>query len=230
IAGRAISAIALSAHSACWKPPVSAAGTVCPACSSASVWVAATLEAIAIPIAPPRFWLVLSSPDASPARCSSTPARPAIEIGMNANAVPAPATTNGANRFPTNRPWTGTCVAQITPAPISVIPTAITSLAEVRVTRYCERPASATDVTDVASQRTESVKPTARRRLKPALRHESRDERQRGRPDRDVQVEDVLPPGIPGQQSAGDQPHSRAAGGDRAPDPERLVALRALPE
>ena len=63
-----------------------------PACASAFVWLAATLEAIAIPIAPPSCWDVLSSPDASPARRSSTPASAAIEIGMNANAVPAPAT------------------------------------------------------------------------------------------------------------------------------------------
>jgi hypothetical protein len=64
------------------------------------VWLAAILEAIAIPIAPPTCWLVFSSPDASPARCSSTPAKPAIEIGMNANAVPAPATKSGPNRLP----------------------------------------------------------------------------------------------------------------------------------
>ena len=92
IAGSEISAIAPSTHIACWKPPVSATGTALPACASALVWLAATLEAIAIPIAPPSCSDVLSSPDASPARCSSTPASAAIEIGMNENAVPAPAT------------------------------------------------------------------------------------------------------------------------------------------
>ena len=95
IAGRASSAIAPSTQSACWKPPVSAAGAAWPVWSSALVWLAATLEAIAIPIAPPSCWEVFSSPDASPAWCSATPASAAIEIGMNANAVPAPATTIG---------------------------------------------------------------------------------------------------------------------------------------
>ena len=78
---------------------MSAAGTAWPAWSSAWVWLAATLEAIAIPIAPPSCWEVFKSPDASPAWCVSTPASAAIEIGMNANAVPAPATTNGPARF-----------------------------------------------------------------------------------------------------------------------------------
>ena len=45
-----------------------------PACSSVWVWLAATLEAIAIRYAPPSWWLVFSSPDASPACCSFTPA------------------------------------------------------------------------------------------------------------------------------------------------------------
>ena len=61
----------------------------------------ATLEAIAIPIAPPSCWEVFSSPDASPAWCSATPASAAIEIGMNENAVPAPATTIGPARLAT---------------------------------------------------------------------------------------------------------------------------------
>ena len=67
IAGTASSAIAPSTQNACWKPPVSAAGAAWPACSSAWVWLAATLEAIAIPIAPPSCWEVFSSPNASPA-------------------------------------------------------------------------------------------------------------------------------------------------------------------
>ena len=37
------------------------------------MWLAATLEAIAIPIAPPSCCEVFSSPDASPAWCSATP-------------------------------------------------------------------------------------------------------------------------------------------------------------
>ena len=39
-------------------------------------------------------------------------------------------------------PWTGTWVAQITPAPISVIPITITGLGPIRVTSSCERPAT----------------------------------------------------------------------------------------
>ena len=78
IAGTASSAIAPSTQNAFWKPPVSAAGLALPAWSSAVVWLAAMLEAIAIPIAPPICSLVFRSPDASPARCSSTPARAPI--------------------------------------------------------------------------------------------------------------------------------------------------------
>ena len=72
---------------------------------------------------------MFSSPDASPAFCSETPASAAIEIGMNANAVPAPAMTNGPARFARKCPWTGAWVAHSTPAPISAIPAAITILA-----------------------------------------------------------------------------------------------------
>jgi hypothetical protein len=94
---------------------------------------------------------VFRSPDASPACCSETPASAAIEIGMKANAVPAPATTNGPARFARKCPWTGTWVAHSTPAPISVIPIAITTLAPPRVTNACEMPARATEVSDAAS-------------------------------------------------------------------------------
>ena len=53
IAGRASSAIAPSTQNADRKPPVSALGSESPERRSASVWPAATLEAIAIPIAAP---------------------------------------------------------------------------------------------------------------------------------------------------------------------------------
>ena len=107
-----------------------------------------------MPIAPPSCWEVFSSPEASPAWCSATPASAAIEIGMNANAVPAPATTNGPTRFADEVAVTGTWVAQITPAAISVIPIAITIFAPLRVTSNCERPASAIEVSDAASHAT----------------------------------------------------------------------------
>jgi hypothetical protein len=48
-------------------------------------WVAVIVDAIAMPIAPPSCWDVLSSPDASPPSCLATPARPAIEMGTKAN-------------------------------------------------------------------------------------------------------------------------------------------------
>jgi hypothetical protein len=147
----AMSAIAPSAQNACWNPPVSAAGTALPARASAWVWLAATLEAMAIPIAPPSCWEVFSSPDASPAWRSATPASPAIETGMNANAVPTPASANGPARLARKWPRTGTWVAQIAPAPISVIPVAITVFAPPRVTSRCDRPARAIEVSDVAS-------------------------------------------------------------------------------
>ena len=58
------------AQNAAWKPPVSAVGAALPAWISVLLWLAATPEAIAIPIAPPSCWEVFKSPDASPAWCS----------------------------------------------------------------------------------------------------------------------------------------------------------------
>ena len=48
-------------------------------------------------------------------------------------------------------PWTGAWVAQRMPAPIRVMPIAITTFAPIRVTSSCETPASAIDVTEAAS-------------------------------------------------------------------------------
>ena len=74
------------------------------------------------------------------------PASAAIETGMNENAVPAPARMKGPSRLPRKWPWTGTWVAQITPAPIRLIPTAITGRGSDRVTSSWETPASAIEV------------------------------------------------------------------------------------
>ena len=93
-----------------WKPPVRAAFTVLPSPLSVLKCVAATVDAIATPIAPPSCCEVLSNPEASPASRSTTPARPAIETGMKAKAVPAPATKNGPARVPQKCPCTGACV------------------------------------------------------------------------------------------------------------------------
>ena len=80
-----------------------------------------------------------------------------------------------------------------------------------------------------AGDRPERVKPPAHGGG-PAVGDESRCERQRGCADRDVQVEDVLPPGVAGEKPAADQPDGRAGGSEPAPDPKRLVALGALLE
>lgn len=114
--------------------------------------VAATVDAMAMPIAAPSCWAVLSSPEASLASCLATPARPAIEMGTKPNAAPAPATKNGPARAPQKCPCTGACVAHRTPPPISAIPAAITGPAEKRVTSIGASPASATEVTEAASQ------------------------------------------------------------------------------
>ena len=144
--------IAPQTQSAHWKPPVNAAGAAEPAAVSVLKWPAATVDAIATPIAPPICCVVLSRPEARPASCSATPASPAIEIGMNAKAVPAPATKNGPARLLQKWPSTGTAVAQRIPPPIIAIPAASTNLAEKRVTSACESPARATEVIDAASQ------------------------------------------------------------------------------
>ena len=70
IAGSASSATAPSTQNADRKPPVSAAGAASPAWTRVLVWLAATPEAIAIPMAPPSYWEVFKRPDASPAWCA----------------------------------------------------------------------------------------------------------------------------------------------------------------
>lgn len=62
-------------------------------------WVAASVDAMATPIAPPSCCEVLRSPEARPASCSATPAKAAIETGMKANAVPMPTMMNGPARL-----------------------------------------------------------------------------------------------------------------------------------
>ena len=64
-----------------WEAPVLSKLVAC---------VKATVETIATPSAPPTCCDVLISPDASPASCSWTPARAAIDIGMKAKAMPNP--------------------------------------------------------------------------------------------------------------------------------------------
>ena len=64
-------------------------------------------EATATPIAAPRFWEVLSRPEATPASRSVTPVRAPMETGMKANAVPMPATKNGPARSCQKLPWPG---------------------------------------------------------------------------------------------------------------------------
>src|SRR5690242_21578712 len=58
------------------------------------------------------------SPEARPASCSPTPASPAIETGMKANAVPIPTMMNGPARLAQKCPCTGTWVDHKMPPPI----------------------------------------------------------------------------------------------------------------
>jgi hypothetical protein len=76
-----------------------------------------------------------------------------------------------------------------------------------------------------ANNRTERVKPAAGGG-EPAGGDESRCERQCGCTDRDVQEEDVLPPGVAGEKPTGDEPDGRACGSGPAPDP---TLLRSAP-
>ena len=55
-------AIAPQTQKGHWKPPVSAAFVASPPASSVFIWVAATVEAIATPTAPPSCCEVLSRP------------------------------------------------------------------------------------------------------------------------------------------------------------------------
>jgi hypothetical protein len=109
-------------------------------------------EATATPITPPRFCEVLSRPEATPASRSVTPVSAPMEIGMNAKAVPMPATKNGPARSGQKLPWGGAWAAHSIPAPMRAIPKAMTALAEVRVTIFWERPANAREVTDAVIQ------------------------------------------------------------------------------
>jgi anti-anti-sigma factor len=62
------------------------------------VWAAARSRPDRAPIAPPSCSLVFMSPEASPSWRSSTPATVAIEIGINANAVPVATADGRRNR------------------------------------------------------------------------------------------------------------------------------------
>ena len=95
-------------HRAHWNPPVSAAAAAKPWWTSVRECEAAMDEATATPIAPPRFWEVLSRPEATPASRSRTPARAPMETGMKANAVPVPAIKIGPARFCQKVPPAGT--------------------------------------------------------------------------------------------------------------------------
>src|SRR5262249_24288195 len=76
-----------------------------------------------------------------------------IDTGMNAKTAP-PARNKGPARFAQKCPCAGTWVAHKVAAPSRIIPAAMTSLAEVVVTRICAGPASASAVTDAASHAT----------------------------------------------------------------------------
>jgi hypothetical protein len=71
------------------------------------------------------------SPEATPASRSVTPTRAPIDTGMNTQ-VTVPVRKKGPARFAQKLPWTGTWVARRIPAPVRVIPAAITSLADAR--------------------------------------------------------------------------------------------------
>ena len=65
---------------------------------------------------------------------------------------------------------------------------------------------------------------------RPALAHVARRERERERADRHVDEEDPLPAEVLRQHAAGEHADRGARAADRAPDAERLVALRPLLE
>src|ERR1700744_2241211 len=113
---------------------------------------AAADEATATPITLPRFCEGLSRPEATPASRSVTPVSAPIEIGMKVKAVPMPATKNGPARSRQKLPLGGAWAAHRIPAPIRVMPMAMTALGEVRVTNFWERLAQAREVTDAVIQ------------------------------------------------------------------------------
>jgi hypothetical protein len=139
-------------HRARSNPPVSAAAAPYPCWASVCEYEAAMDDATATPIAPPKFCAVLSSPDATPASRPATPARAPIEVGMKVNAVPRPATKNGAATSRQKDPCAGACAAHSMPAPMSAMPAAMTSLGEVLVTSRWDRFAQASEVTDAVIQ------------------------------------------------------------------------------
>ena len=138
-------------HSAQWNPPASADVTALPWPSRARECAAATVDATAIPIAPPSCWDESISPEATPASRSLTPTRAPIDTGMNTQ-VTAPVRKKGPARFAQKLPCAGAWVAHRIPAPVRVIPAAITSLTDARVTSIWAGPASTTPVRPTTSQ------------------------------------------------------------------------------
>jgi hypothetical protein len=81
-----------------WNPPVSASAMAWPWPSRPLERVAATVDATAIPIAPPSCCDESISPEATPASRSVTPTRAPIDTGMNTQ-VTAPVRKKGPARF-----------------------------------------------------------------------------------------------------------------------------------
>ena len=81
---------AMHAAKADWNPSVRASAWSPPAASTSVVREIATVETTATPSAAPIWKVVLLSPEASPAWCSGTPARAAIETVTNVSPTPGP--------------------------------------------------------------------------------------------------------------------------------------------
>ena len=111
--------------------------------------VAATVEAIGDPDRAAELLRCVESPDASPRLVSATPARARDRDRDEGERGTGAGDEERAGEVAQKLPWTGTWVAHRIPAPIRVMPSAITSLADARVTSACGGPARATEVRDV---------------------------------------------------------------------------------
>ena len=150
VTGIAKSAIALQTQSAHCRPPLSAAVGVAPSRLRTFTCAAVIVDAIATPIAPPSYCEVLSRPEARPALAVGDSGEGGDRDRDEGERRPQPGDEERPEKAAPVRPlpaW----VVQRRPIPISAMPAAITSFGEPRVTSICERPANATEVTDVAS-------------------------------------------------------------------------------
>src|SRR5262245_15755709 len=122
-----------------WKPVTSAWGSLAP--PAPVVLLAASVERIARPSAPPICCEVLKRPEASPWSSSSSPVVAISVSGMNTAPIPREVTTSAGRTSATYVPSTGSRTSRSIPSAETSIPSAATGRTPTRGANCEARPA-----------------------------------------------------------------------------------------